>query len=185
MKKGFLVLVLFTVLSLFICAYQYSVVEDLKNNVIRLHILAASDSDYDQSVKLAVRDAVLSATRSCNISDTDVFLANAKAAANEYLAENNIPYSADAEFGEFKFPKKTYDNITLPEGTYRGVRILLGNAEGRNWWCVMYPPLCVAEKNAAARHELKASLRDDTYAYITKKPQVRLKLAEVFRKIGN
>lgn len=183
MKKGFYVLILFSVLALFVCAYQASVVDDLRNNVIRLHILAESDSEYDQNVKLAVRDAVLRATENTDISDTDTFVTLAKSAANDYLASNDIPYRADAQFGEFKFPEKTYDNITLPQGTYRGVRILLGNAEGHNWWCVMYPPLCVADKRDTACTTLKNTLRSDTYAYITAKPQVRLKLAEVLKSL--
>ena len=149
------------------------------DNVLRLHVIANSDSDDDQSLKLAVRDRVLSETKNIDVSDTEMFLSAALTSANEYLSENNIPYTATAQFGKFRFPQKSYNGIILPSGVYNGVRIVLGDGVGQNWWCVMYPPLCVDEKRADAQSLLKSSLSPQTYDLITKKPELRLWLLEL------
>ena len=65
--------------------------------------------------------------------------------ANETLAENGFDYSASAQVGTFHFPEKTYQDVTYPEGDYQALRVTLGNGEGHNWWCVMFPPLCLTE----------------------------------------
>ncbi len=146
MKKIFFILAMLSAFMISVCAYSRIISDDLQNGLIRLHIIAQSNSDYDQKIKLKVRDEVISAVANTDISDTDKFLETAEAAANAYLKENNISYHAKAEFGVFNFPEKSYRNITLPAGKYRGVRIILGEGVGKNWWCVMYPPLCVEEK---------------------------------------
>ena len=126
------------------------------SNVLRLHIIANSDSDEDQRVKLLVRDAVLEYERN---STEATFVSNMNAAEEillnngdsllktirNVLEQNNAPYDAQIIIGDFDFPDRTYGNRLYPEGTYRAVRILLGNAQGRNWWCVMFPPLCIVE----------------------------------------
>lgn len=126
------------------------------SNVLRLHIIANSDSDEDQRVKLLVRDAVLEyeknsteATFASNMNAAEEILLNngdslLKTIRN-VLEQNNAPYDAQIIIGDFDFPDRTYGNRLYPEGTYRAVRILLGNAQGRNWWCVMFPPLCIVE----------------------------------------
>lgn len=181
MKKIIFALTLICFLMLSVCAYANMVTQELRTSIIRLHIIAQSNSDYDQQIKLSVRDEVLAATKNINIEDTETFLYEAEKAANLYLLQNKIPYLADAEFGTFYFPEKNYRNITLPSGEYQGVRIVLGKGEGENWWCVMYPPLCVSEKMNEAEIELKNSLSDDTYEIITKKPQIRFKLLELIK----
>ncbi|MBR0365387.1 MAG: stage II sporulation protein R, partial [Clostridia bacterium] len=128
--------------------------------------IAQSDSEYDQSVKLAVRDEVLAAVRKISARDTAAFEKAAEAAALEYLEKNNVPYSARVCSGTFAFPEKQYENITLPAGEYFGIRIILGSGKGHNWWCVMYPPLCVDGNTAYAPEdaisELDAVLRPGT-----------------------
>ena len=120
----------------------------------RLHVIANSDSDEDQAVKMQVRDAVLEATK-----DGIIECKNAQQAqeyiqenleiieetANETLTENDFDYSATAQVGIFPFPEKTYQDVTYPEGDYQALEITLGKGEGRNWWCVMFPPLCLTE----------------------------------------
>lgn len=137
---------------------SYSDAIQICNNsdVLRLHIIANSDSDEDQRVKLLVRDAVLEFERNSteaafvsNMNDAEEILLNngdglLKAVRN-VLAQNNAPYDAQIIIGDFDFPDRTYGNRLYPEGTYRAVRILLGTAQGRNWWCVMFPPLCIVE----------------------------------------
>lgn len=182
MKRIFFSLILLAIAMYSICAYSKTIAEELHNSVIRLHILAESDSEYDQKIKLNVRDAVLEATKNTDIGNTEAFLAKAEQCANNYLKAHNIPYRATAEFGEFSFPEKTYRNITLPAGRYKGVRILLGSGKGQNWWCVMYPPLCVDGKAEKAEETLQQSLSPQTYEIIAKKPQLRLKVVEIINK---
>ena len=133
MKKTFFILAMLSIFMLSLSVYTTAISKDLQSNIIRLHILARSDSDYDQKTKLAVRDEVISAVSDIPITDTEQFLTCAEDTANAYLSRNNIPYRATAEYGTFMFPKKTYGNITLPKGKYTGVRIILDDGKGENW----------------------------------------------------
>ena len=183
MNKMFFISAILCVLMLSLNAYTNAVSDELQSNIIRLHILARSNSDEDQKTKLAVRDRIIEAVADIPITDTAKFLNVAQDTANKYLDENNIDYHAKAEFGKFIFPKKVYDNITLPKGEYTGVRVILDNGDGENWWCVMYPPLCVTSKSDSAQAELKANLSGESYDIITKKPRLRFKLLELFSDI--
>ena len=125
----------------------------------RLHILANSDSAEDQAVKLKVRDAILELTEEgvlqChNKEDAKAYmqahLEEIVARADEVLQEENFPYRATAEIGRFDFPDKTYGDVTYPAGEYDALRIKLGAAEGQNWWCVMFPPLCLVNMEDTA-----------------------------------
>ena len=124
---------------------------------LRLHIMANSDSSEDQQIKLTVRDAVLELTHE------ELMLCENKAQARAYIEENletiqetantallesGFDYSADANVGVFHFPEKTYQDVTYPQGDYEALRITLGEGEGQNWWCVMFPPLCITEMEA-------------------------------------
>ncbi len=121
---------------------------------LRLHIMANSDSDTDQQVKMEVRDAVLLATaqgiEQCeNEADAEEYISEnleiIEATANAVLEEKGANYTAHAQIGTYHFPDRTYGDVTYPEGDYRAVRIVLGEGEGHNWWCVMFPPLCISE----------------------------------------
>lgn len=176
MKKYLFPLMLIVMLIFALCAYASDVRRDLSESLIRLHVIAASDSDYDQDIKLAVRDAVLTATQELDKRDTHGFARAAEAAANEYLKSRGIPYRAHAEYGRFDFPEKEYRGFTLPAGEYNGVRVILGSGEGHNWWCILYPPLCFDGDTDA----LQRSLRPDTYDIISSpKREVRFRAAEL------
>lgn len=126
--------------------------EKLRSSVLRLHILANSDSDYDQQLKLMVRDALL------EHSDEIFGKADSREEA-EKLAEENFPLieqiaretleangcsdDVTAELEETYFDERVYGDITMPAGNYMALRVKIGNAQGHNWWCVMYPTLCV------------------------------------------
>lgn len=183
MKKIFFSVLMLCTAFAAVRAYADTTAAELENSIIRLHILAESDSKEDQKIKLGVRDAVLEATKSTDIKSTSLFLEKSVKSANEYLEKNNIPYRATAEFGTFEFPQKTYRNITLPAGEYKGIRIFLGSGKGQNWWCVMYPPLCVDSKAEKAEKSLQNSLSHSTYEIITEKPQIRLKIIELINKL--
>ncbi|MBR4435071.1 MAG: stage II sporulation protein R [Clostridia bacterium] len=125
---------------------------DDRDGILRLHIIANSDSERDQDIKLAVRDAVLDFEKKAGVSlesaaDTEAFLiARAEellAAVRAALNKKGAGYDAQLMIGDFIFPEKTYAGRVYPEGEYRALRILLGNASGKNWWCVLFPPLCL------------------------------------------
>lgn len=121
---------------------------------LRLHIIANSNSECDQQIKLSVRDAVLEATKDgitkCKNEEEakeyiEKNLGIIIATANETLAKDGAGYTADAELGKSHFPEKSYGGVAYPEGDYEALKIRLGSGEGDNWWCVMFPPLCISE----------------------------------------
>ena len=125
----------------------------LAKDVFRFHVLANSDSDEDQDVKLKVRDAVIaymdgemSGTESNSADDTKRWAADhlddIEAVADQILEQEGYSYHASAEVVCDYFPEKTYGDITFPAGYYEALRVNLGKAEGHNWWCVLYPGLC-------------------------------------------
>jgi stage II sporulation protein R len=191
MKKIFLTLAIFILFTMLSASYSQQLMKDLNENIIRLHILAQSNSEYDQKIKLEVRNEILKAVKDIDIKNSSEFLSTAQNTANRYLNENNISYRAKALKGKFHFPQKTYNNITLPSGEYNGIRIILGEGKGENWWCIMYPPLCVTqsgELNTDKNTELKLkdSLSSDTYELITndsKKIKLKFKTVEFFNKL--
>jgi stage II sporulation protein R len=126
--------------------------DNLQKDVLRMHILANSDSEQDQAVKLKVRDALLKnseilfegcdtmeelTARANDVKDKIVDIANG------VLAENGFTYTASCEVTNMEFDDRVYGELTMPAGEYEAVRVTLGNADGKNWWCVMYPPLCI------------------------------------------
>lgn len=130
-------------------------------NLVRLHIVANSDRAADQRIKERVRDAVLAETRRLFMDrrDPDEVMALARAnlgplrdLAERVIRANGADYGARIEVGRFTFPARLYPFGTLPAGEYRAVRIVLGRGRGKNWWCVLFPPLCFMtekEKEAA------------------------------------
>lgn len=195
MKKIFYALFISLMVSMAVTAYSDGIQEDLQSNLVRLHIIANSDSDEDQAVKLKVRNAVLTETeKELKINTKEEIVNNLdkfEEIANEVLAENGFPYTAHALYGKFDFPKKEYKNITLPAGEYFGVRLILGEGEGHNWWCVMYPPLCVAddssmEMDGKSQELLKQSLDEETYEVVTGEKSditVKFKAVELIQEL--
>ena len=197
MNRLISVMALSLFLTMTVTAYSGSVQSDLQNNIVRLHIIANSDSDEDQAVKLRIRDTilreegerVLAQNKQDCIQKIKNDLPRIEEIANRVLAENGFHYSAKAVYGKFDFPKKEYKNITLPCGEYYGVRIILGNGEGHNWWCVMYPPVCMMSDSEAALSEkskkvLKENLRGETYDVITgENIEVKFRVVEAVQEI--
>lgn len=186
-------------MTVVITSYSDSVQADLQSNLIRLHIIADSDSEADQNVKIKVRDAVLKEVGNRLSSENEDEckkeiinnLDEIEEIADRVLAENGFTYRARAMYGKFSFPEKTYKSMTLPAGDYYGVRIVLGSGEGHNWWCVMYPPLCFqdGEEVTLSRESekiLRENLDADTYDIITKKNNevvVKFKVVEIVQEI--
>jgi stage II sporulation protein R len=125
----------------------------LYEDVIRLHVVGASDSDGDQAVKLQVRDAVTAALEDAVAALPDAeaayaylqtHLAEIEKTANAALESAGVADRASVSLGEEAFPTRQYDTFALPAGVYRSLRIRIGEAGGRNWWCVVFPGLCVS-----------------------------------------
>lgn len=130
---------------------------EIRSETLRLHIIANSDSEEDQQLKLKVRDAVLEATGElfAEVSGKTEAVAAAEYSANDIkeiaektIAEEGFDYPVQVEVTEMWFETRSYEGFTLPAGDYDAVRIIIGEGEGKNWWCVMYPALCIpgAEK---------------------------------------
>lgn len=120
-------------------------------SVIRLHVLAESDGEYDQSVKLSVRDAILSECadlfgESESREEAELLLASGldriKTVADRTLSELGAPYTAEVLLGNEDYPERVYDGFSLPAGNYLSLRVVLGTGGGQNWWCILFPPLC-------------------------------------------
>lgn len=165
--------------------------DDLRNNVFRLHILANSDSEVDQSVKLLVRDAVINEAGSLFDGKTELQDALLTAEenislfaeiANKVLYENGFDYTAKVKIGESFFENREYDDFTLPAGVYQSLIIELGKAEGKNWWCVIFPSICVS---AASKAELSDSTSNvsSNIAKSPKRYKVRFKAIEFYEEI--
>lgn len=124
--------------------------DSLRNSVLRLHILADSNTEYAQSLKLKVRDGLLEANifRSADsLAEAELTAAEnldiIEEKAEEILRENGCYLPVSAELADVVFDERVYEDITMPAGEYRALRVKIGSAQGKNWWCVMYPPLCL------------------------------------------
>ena len=145
-------LLLFAVLA----AGSYGLWQEIRfpyQDYLRLHVLANSDAPADQRLKLAVRDEIIlvltpmldgaeNAVQARTITETN--LSALLSAAQGIVAEHGYSYDVTAELGNFDFPDRQYDELFLPSGNYSALRIRIGEAKGHNWWCVLYPPLCLA-----------------------------------------
>ena len=156
-KVKYSILILFLLfLYVTICAFSYveAVSADIASSVFRLHVIANSDSKEDQNLKYIVRDNVLAymndICKDAKSKDEAIRIANEhldefKQIATNTIKENGFNYDVTVEIGNFSFPTKTYGDISLPSGYYDALKIKIGNADGKNWWCVMFPPLCFVD----------------------------------------
>ncbi len=125
---------------------------DIRQEVLRLHVIANSDSAEDQALKLAVRDALLKKSDEI-FSGGETKESSEKAVcqnlslmletAEAVLRENGVDESVCVSVGKSRFPTRSYSSITLPAGEYDALRVVIGEGKGKNWWCVMFPPLCL------------------------------------------
>jgi len=149
----------------------------LAGKLVRLHVIAASDSQSDQATKLRVRDAVLQRAAAALEGAEDAAEAQARLRALlpelEKTAERVSGGKARAELGREYYPTREYASFSLPAGTYTSLRVTLGEGRGRNWWCVVYPPLCTASveearETAALNEDDAAILTEDGEGYVLK-----------------
>ena len=181
--KNSLILLFLFFLYIFICAFSYvdAVSSDLKDSVFRLHVIANSDSEVDQALKYKVRDNLIDYMNNLCLDVANkqeaVDLANShldefKKIAENTISENRFDYPVTVEIGNFSFPTKNYGDINLPAGFYDALRVKIGEAQGQNWWCVMFPPLCFVNVSsgivpAESKEQIKQDLNDEEYSIIT------------------
>jgi len=182
-KAGYFLLVMFFVFG--IINYVYISVDrelaDVSDKLVRLHVVANSDSIEDQDLKRKVRDEVIKemAPNFEGLKDVNEVkqviadnLGLIERIAAKVVAEHNKDYSVKAVLSNFDFPTKVYGNLTLPAGNYQALKIVLGNGEGQNWWCVMFPPLCFIDiahgvVPEQTMEQLKQSLTEEEYRLLT------------------
>lgn len=168
--------------SVFLSAAHFGAAcDDLRSNVLRLHIIANSNSAEDQAVKLKVRDSILAQTADIFDGKASLKEAEASAAKNierlnetavKTLRENGFNYGAAAEISNSYFETREYEDFTLPAGIYRSLIIRLGNGEGKNWWCVVFPAVCVPAAGDArlsdSTAEVSADIAEHPNKYVMK-----------------
>lgn len=164
-QKCVLSLILVIVMAV-VLFYTY---EDTPQNqysgIIRLHVIANSDSEEDQELKLKVRDEIIKKTKSLqesqSIEDSREYLQthlnDMEETANKVIEENGKSYKAEANLGIRWIPEKTYGDMYFPAGNYEALNLTLGRGEGQNWWCVLFPPLCLIEEDEEAIKEMGIS----------------------------
>ncbi len=172
--KKILISVILVIIAITVAytAEAYAGIARINNKVIRLHVVANSNTDYDQQLKYKVRNQIINKfdmefedVYSKNVSERMIVekIDEIREEAEATVRAEGNDYDVNVYYGNFKFPRKLYDDIVLPEGYYDAVRIEIGSAQGNNWWCVMFPPLCFVDfgkdKNAAPVFDVQTEKR--------------------------
>lgn len=209
-RISILILILITVISAMTISISGEVKkistasEDYKDKLIRFHVIANSDSDEDQNLKLKVRDAIIDylqpkLSNSKSIEESESIIINEYSKLEEIsksiITKNGYDYDVKIGIDYSNFPTKQYSNIVLPAGEYKALRIVIGEGKGKNWWCVMFPPLCFVDEqkgviDKATDDKLKEVLTEEEYELIAQntrkqvsKAQVKFKIVEVLQNI--
>lgn len=171
---------------LFVCGLMYFYGEategdkmqrEIAEQVIRLHVVANSDSEEDQQLKLEVKEEVVQILRDELEQDTSVIsaqqtlrdhLREIEQTAADYIQGRGYDYAVKAELGTCYFPVKQYGDMTFPAGEYKALKVNIGKHEGKNWWCVMYPTLCFVDSTyqtvpEESKEKLKENLSQEEY----------------------
>jgi len=163
--------------------------EAISSELVRLHVIAVSDEESEQQLKLRVRDAVL------EYLSPVLARAETPRQAREIIKENlrpiaEVAYAAaegrqvSVSLGPESYPSRIYESFTLPAGSYESLRVVLGEGQGKNWWCIAFPPLCL---NAAQCEQMQAVMNSDDYALITQQDgyELRFKIVELWGELTN
>lgn len=200
-KVKFVIILTFLLsLYIFVCAYSYvnAISNNISDNVFRLHVLANSDSEEDQNLKFIVRDNLLNYMNklcsNCTNKEEAISIVEEnkeifKQIAVDTIKKEGYSYDVNINIGNFEFPTKEYGDISLPAGNYDGLRIEIGKAEGQNWWCVMFPPLCFVDVSSGvvpdeSKELLKENLSEEEFTLISDNSSseinFKFKLLEIF-----
>lgn len=202
------ILVVVLITSTFVIIKEVNKIEactyDYKDKLIRFHVIANSDSDKDQKLKLKVRDEVISYLQP-KLENSNSIEESEKIIKNEYktleniikkvISKNGYNYIVKVGLEYSNFPAKQYSSVVLPAGKYKALRIIIGEGKGKNWWCVMFPPLCFIDDQNGIIDEktdkkLKEVLTEEEYDLImaknkneVKNLEFKFKITEVFQNI--
>ena len=200
----FLILSILFLFFIFFLAKSYSdtMFKNISNNFLRLHIIANSDSTEDQILKYEIRDAILNYIspyiKNANSKQDAIKILNNNMEqmyklSNDILTKHGLNYAIKISIGNFNFPTKDYSSFILPEGNYDALRIELGNANGQNWWCVMFPSLCIVDAssfgiNNSSMDILQNTLDSEEFSIISKDKtsldiKIKFKLIELFENL--
>ncbi len=203
LKKYFIILIILSGLFVTLSAASYAknVANDLSSSVFRLHVIANSDSKEDQDLKYKVRDALISYMNDlcADLQNKEEVIKISKNHIDDFkkialnvIKDNGYDYDVSIEIGNFDFPTKTYGDISLPSGYYDALKVKIGNAEGQNWWCVMFPPLCFVDITSGvvpeeSKENLKENLNEEEYSVISEDDSViqfKFKIVEFFKNFN-
>ena len=188
-----------------ICAISYAnyISTDIANSVFRLHVIANSDSEIDQNLKYTVRDSLLEYMNelcaNCTSKEEAITIASQNLEKFKEIALNTIKsegfnYSVNVQIGNFEFPTKHYGDISLPAGYYDALKVEIGKAQGQNWWCVMFPPLCFTDVSSGvvpqeSKEDLENSLTDEEFSIVSDNDnnfsfKLKFKILEILNDTG-
>ena len=182
-------ILLFLYTTIYAISYAQVISSDISNSVFRLHVIANSDSEQDQSLKYKVRDNLIKymnnickecSTKQESINMVTLHQEEFKQVAVETIKNEGYSYNVNIEIGNFEFPTKQYGDISLPAGFYDALKVEIGEAKGKNWWCVMFPSLCFVDISNGivpeeSKEDLQNVLTDEEYSIISDKSNYGMK----------
>lgn len=180
------------VICIILGAYQYrssQMQQDIAKRILRFHVIANSDSEEDQALKLKIRDRIgsylqqelkeVDSLEEC-IKVVEADKMQIEDCAKEVMAEEGYSYPVAAKVAEVEFPVKTYGMYTFPSGTYQALEVIIGSGRGHNWWCVMYPNMCFANSvyeviDENSKKQLRAVLTEEEYEEVMAEGKIQVK----------
>ncbi len=198
MKKTLTLILSICLIFLFIGILPVHGETEIYDNVLRLHVVANSDSQEDQKLKLDVRDKIIELSNilciDCkSINDAKEAISSKldlfATIAQEVIRQKGYNYSVEIRLSEENYPQKSYASLCFPSGKYLSLQVLIGKAEGQNWWCVLFPPLCLDAAAKQSENEdafISVGLTGEQYKIITESKQptyeARFKFLEIIEK---
>ncbi len=183
---GIVVAILFS-----ICSFAKTS-EEIRSDVLRLHVIANSDTSVDQNLKLRLRDYILQEGKdifngSVNVENAvkkiEPVLPELEKSAKAFVNQAGFDYDVKISLSNEYFTTRTYETVTLPAGKYLALRVVIGSGEGHNWWCVMFPPMCVPAADKKDDIENVFSEKEIKLVEITPKYEPRFKVVEIYEQL--
>lgn len=183
---GIVVAILFS-----ICSFAKTS-EEIRSDVLRLHVIANSDTSVDQNLKLRLRDYILKEGKdifngSVNVENAvkkiEPVLPELEKSAKAFVNQAGFDYDVKISLSNEYFTTRTYETVTLPAGKYLALRVVIGSGEGHNWWCVMFPPMCVPA--ADKKDEIENVFSEKEIKLVESKPKYepRFKVVEIYEQL--
>lgn len=196
-----LIILLFIYVTFSAISYSKAICSNIYDSVLRLHVIANSDSLEDQNLKYLVRDNILnymnSLTKDASSKEEIIKIVSDnldkfQEIAQNTIYENGFNYTVSVEIGNFNFPTKSYGDISFPAGYYDALKIKIGEANGQNWWCVMFPPLCFIDVSSgivpdSSKKTLETQLSQEEYRLISEsnsETKLKFKIIEVLQNLN-